>query len=103
MKDCRVGLGTSCYCAGENNSTAARESKSAVLLLAHGSPETAEEIPAFLQSITRGRPLPPQVVEEVTHRYSLIGFSPLTCWTRLQADRLSQLLDLPVYVGMRNW
>ena len=103
MKDCRVGLGTSCYCAGDTNSTAARESKSAVLLLAHGSPETAEEIPAFLQSITRGRPLPPQVVEEVTHRYSLIGFSPLTCWTRLQADRLTQLLDLPVYVGMRNW
>ena len=103
MRDCRVGLGTGCYCAAETNATAAKESKSAILLLAHGSPETAEEIPAFLQSITRGRALPPQVVEEVIHRYSLIGFSPLTCWTRLQADRLAQSLDLPVYVGMRNW
>jgi protoporphyrin/coproporphyrin ferrochelatase len=103
MRDCRISLGASCYCTAETNTTAARKSQSAVLLLAHGSPDTAEEIPAFLQSITRGRPLPPQVVEEVIHRYSQIGFSPLTCWTRLQADRLSQLLDLPVYVGMRNW
>jgi ferrochelatase len=103
MRDCRIGLGSTCYCAAETNLTAAMKSKSAVLLLAHGSPDTAEEIPAFLQSITRGRPLPPQVIEEVQHRYSLIGFSPLTCWTRLQADQLSKLLKLPVYVGMRNW
>jgi ferrochelatase len=47
--------------------------------------------------------LAPQVIEEVTHRYSLIGFSPLVCWTRLQAARLSKMLNLPVYIGMRNW
>lgn len=104
MKDCRIGLGPHCcYCASESSATAALPSKSAVLLLAHGSPDSADEIPAFLSSITGGRPLPSQVVEEVTHRYSLIGFSPLTCWTRLQADHLSKLLDLPVYIGMRNW
>ena len=78
MKDCRIGLGSSCYCSAEAGSTSALQSKSAVLLLAHGSPETADEIPDFLQSITRGRPLPSQVIDEVTHRYSLIGFSPLT-------------------------
>jgi protoporphyrin/coproporphyrin ferrochelatase len=103
MKDCRIGLGSSCYCSAEAGSTSALQSKSAVLLLAHGSPETADEIPDFLQSITRGRPLPSQVIDEVTHRYSLIGFSPLTCWTRLQAAHLSKFLDCPVYVGMRNW
>jgi ferrochelatase len=43
------------------------------------------------------------VVEEIRHRYSLIGFSPLTCWTLLQADQLSQSLKMPVLVGMRNW
>jgi ferrochelatase len=103
MKDCRIGLGSNCYCSAEAGSTSALQSKSAVLLLAHGSPETADEIPDFLQSITRGRPLPSQVIDEVTHRYSLIGFSPLTCWTRLQAAHLSKFLDCPVYVGMRNW
>ena len=103
MRDCRIDLGSGCYCAAERNTTSALKSKTAVLLLAHGSPDTAEEIPAFLQSITRGRPLPEHVIAEVVHRYSLIGFSPLTCWTRLQADHLSKLLDLPVYIGMRNW
>jgi ferrochelatase len=43
------------------------------------------------------------VVEEIRNRYSRIGFSPLACWTRLQADQLSQSLNMPVFVGMRNW
>jgi ferrochelatase len=77
--------------------------KSAVLLLAHGSPESAEEIPEYLQRVTSGRPLPPQVVEEITHRYKLVGFSPLTCWTMKQRAQLANELGLPVYVGMRNW
>ena len=74
-----------------------------MLLLAHGSPETPSQVPEFLSYVTGGRPLPPAVVEEIRHRYSLIGFSPLPCWTLLQADQLSQLLQMPVFVGMRNW
>jgi ferrochelatase len=74
-----------------------------VLLLAHGSPENPEQIPEFLSYVTGGRVLPPNVIEEIRHRYSLIGFSPLACWTLLQADQLSQSLGLPVFVGMRNW
>jgi ferrochelatase len=74
-----------------------------VLLLAHGSPENSDQVPEFLNYVTGGRSLPPSVVEEVRHRYSLIGFSPLTCWTLLQADGISQTLHVPVYVGMRNW
>jgi len=77
--------------------------QTAVLLLAHGSPESPDEVPEFLLQVTNGRPLPPQVVEEVRHRYALIGKSPLTCWTLEQRDRLAQELGLPVYVGMRNW
>ena len=53
-------------------------SKQAVLLIAHGSPERVEDIPEFLQNISRGRPLSDAVVREVQHRYSLIGSSPLT-------------------------
>jgi ferrochelatase len=47
--------------------------------------------------------MPESVVEEIRHRYSLIGASPLTSLTLEQGRRLSQELCLPVYVGMRNW
>jgi ferrochelatase len=77
--------------------------KTAVLLLAHGSPDSVEEIPEFLRQITGGRPMPPQVIEEVQHRYSLIGRSPLTELTLRQGQLLAERLNLPVYVGMRNW
>ena len=78
-------------------------SKPAVLLIAHGTPETLEEIPAYLANVTSGRPLPPAVVAEIQHRYSLIGHSPLTEITMRQAELVRQELGLPVYVGMRNW
>jgi ferrochelatase len=103
MTPCPLGLGGRCYCANRISSFAAPPSKTTVLLLAHGSPENPDQVPEFLSYVTGGRPLPPQVVEEIRHRYSLIGFSPLPCWTLLQADLLSQSLHLPVFVGMRNW
>jgi ferrochelatase len=81
--------------------------KSAILLLAHGSPECPADIPEFMKHITGGRPVPDAVIDavikEVTHRYSLIGKSPLTEITMRQAEALQSRLGLPVYVGMRNW
>ncbi len=77
--------------------------KTAVLLLAHGTPDKVDEVPDFLLKVTGGRQLPPAVVEEIKHRYSLIGRSPLTEFTMKQAEALSADLRLPVYVGMRNW
>lgn len=108
MTACPLQLGSDCYCANSVSSflrapAKARSAKTAVLLLAHGTPENPDQIPEYLRHVTSGRPLPPQVVEEIRHRYSLIGFSPLACWTLLQADQLSQELQLPVFVGMRNW
>src|SRR5450755_3282713 len=105
MTPCPLGLAGQCYCAMQVSSFAATGSpaKTAVVLLAHGSPENPDQVPEFLRYVTGGRPLPPAVVEEIRHRYSLIGFSPLTCWTLLQADRLSQSLQMTVFVGMRNW
>ncbi|MGZ4787821.1 MAG: ferrochelatase [Terriglobales bacterium] len=76
---------------------------SAVLLLAHGSPERVEDIPEFLRNITGGRGLPEAVVKEVQHRYSLIGSSPLTRITLQQAAAVDSELGLRTYVGMRNW
>jgi protoporphyrin/coproporphyrin ferrochelatase len=105
MTSCPLGPARQCYCASRVTSFGASSAtaKHAVLLLAHGSPENSDQVPEFLNYVTGGRPLPPTVVEEVRHRYSLIGFSPLPCWTLLQADGISQALNLPAYVGMRNW
>lgn len=62
-----------------------------------------DEVPDFLLQVTGGRPLPAPVVQEVKHRYGLIGRSPLTALTLRQAELLAKELGLPVYVGMRNW
>jgi protoporphyrin/coproporphyrin ferrochelatase len=77
--------------------------KSAILLLAHGSPDSPADIPEFMKHITGGRPVPDTVTKEITHRYSLIGKSPLTEITVRQAEALQSKMGLPVYVGMRNW
>ena len=77
--------------------------KQAVLLLAHGSPDTPEEVPEFLRNITGGRLLPDSIVAEVKHRYALIGHSPLTEITLKQAEGAARELRMPVYFGMRNW
>ena len=82
----------------QSNST-----KPAVLLLAHGSPDSVDEVPEFLLNVTNGRPVPVQVIEEVKLRYSSIGRSPLTALTLKQGELLSGELGMPVYVGMRNW
>ena len=82
--------------------------KQAVLLLAHGTPETIEQIPEYLRNVVSGRPLPQAVVEEIQHRYAQIGHSPLTEITFAQARLVEAELAaagqaVPVYVGMRNW
>jgi ferrochelatase len=86
--------------------------KSAVLLLAHGTPDVLGEMAEYLSKVTGGRALPQQVVEELQHRYAQIGLGetpgaeapPLTKWTMTQGYLLEQALgDEKVYVGMRNW
>ena len=83
-------------------------SKQAVLLLAHGTPETVEQIPEYLRNVVSGRPLPQHVIEEIQRRYALIGRSPLTEITLEQARLVEAELGakgepVKVYVGMRNW
>jgi ferrochelatase len=83
-------------------------SKQAVLLLAHGTPETVEQIPEYLRNVVSGRPLPEHVIEEIKHRYALIGRSPLTEITLeqgrlVEAELVMDGIEVQVYVGMRNW
>ncbi len=78
--------------------------KRAVLLLAHGAPERVEDVPEYLHFVRGGRPVSPQVLEEVSHRYAAIGgSSPLRHWTQVQAEALAGRLGLPVFYAMRNW
>jgi ferrochelatase len=73
----------------------------AVLLVAHGTVATREDMPAFLLAIRRGRPPSDALIAEMQHRYDSIGGSPLLATTREQAERLEVALGRPVYVGMR--
>ena len=93
-----------------------KTAKSAILLLAHGTPDVLSDMAPYLDKVTGGRPMPQHVVEELQHRYAEIGLRetplpegpPLTRWTLLQGKLLRQLLssaeqEQSVYVGMRNW
>ena len=79
---------------------------SAVLLMAHGTPSSLDEMPEYLRLVRGGRPPSAELVEEMRHNYGAIGGrSPLTEITLAQADALQQRLgeQVPVAVGMRNW
>ena len=80
--------------------------RSGVLLMAHGTPSSMEEMPEYLRLVRGGRPASPELVAEMTHNYEAIGGrSPLTDLTIAQGDALSRRLgdDVPVAIGMRNW
>ncbi|OFV90141.1 MAG: ferrochelatase [Acidobacteria bacterium RIFCSPLOWO2_12_FULL_65_11] len=80
--------------------------RTGVLLMAHGTPASLDEMPEYLQLVRGGRPASPELVAEMRHHYSAIGGrSPLTALTGAQADALGARLgrDVPVAVGMRNW
>ena len=81
----------------------------AVLLMAHGTPESVDQMTDYLRLVRGGREPSAELIEEMTHNWEAIGGrSPLTDITLQQADALrAQLmadgLDVPVVVGMRNW
>jgi protoporphyrin/coproporphyrin ferrochelatase len=78
--------------------------RTAVVLMAYGSPARAEDIPEYLADIREGRPVPPGAVEELTERYRRIGGrSPLDEVTERQRAALERELGLPVFVGMKHW
>jgi ferrochelatase len=76
----------------------------AAILVAHGTPDSLDQMPEYLAAVRGGRPASPELVAEMRHNYAAIGGrSPLTDLTRAQAAALSAVLGLPVYAGMRNW
>jgi ferrochelatase len=77
-----------------------------VLLMAHGTPSSLDDMPEYLRLVRGGRPPSAELIAEMRHNYEAIGgCSPLTTLTLAQADQLRARLgtDVPVAVGMRNW
>lgn len=77
-----------------------------VLLMAHGTPSSMDDMPEYLRLVRGGRLPSPELVAEMRHNYAAIGgISPLTELTVAQGAALSRRLgpSVPVAVGMRNW
>lgn len=74
-----------------------------VLLMTYGSPASLEreDVRAYLARVRGGREPHPELVDEFTRRYRVIGGSPLIEITRAQASALAKALGRPVRVGMR--
>jgi ferrochelatase len=84
-------------------------SDTAVLLMAHGTPESVDQMAEYLRLVRGGREPSTELIEEMSHNWQAIGGrSPLTDITLQQGRALAaQLaadgLEMPVVVGMRNW
>jgi protoporphyrin/coproporphyrin ferrochelatase len=77
-----------------------------VLLMAHGTPSSLEDMPEYLRLVRGGRPPSDELVREMRENYGAIGGrSPLTELTEAQAEALRARLgpEIPVAAGMRNW
>ncbi len=81
----------------------------AVLLMAHGTPESVDQMAEYLRLVRGGREPSAELIEEMTHNWDAIGGrSPLTDITlqqgrALQARLAADGLAVAVAVGMRNW
>jgi ferrochelatase len=71
--------------------------------MTYGSPASLErgDIRTYLARVRGGREPDPELVDEFTRRYQVIGGSPLIEITRAQAAALGESLGWPVEVGMR--
>ncbi len=76
----------------------------AVLLLSFGGPEGPDEVMPFLENVTRGRGIPRERLAAVAEHYLHFGgVSPINGINRALIEKLRGLIDVPVYVGNRNW
>ena len=78
----------------------------AVVLMAYGSPDRIEDVPAYYADIRGGRPIRPELLDDLVARYRRLGIedsNPLNEITEATRAGLEAELGLPVYTGMRHW
>jgi ferrochelatase len=79
---------------------------SAVVLMAYGSPDRLEDVPAYYADIRGGRPVSPEHLADLVERYRRLGVeerNPLNEITERTRAALERALGLPVHTGMRHW
>ncbi|HEY5026139.1 MAG TPA: ferrochelatase [Acidimicrobiales bacterium] len=65
-----------------------------VLVMAHGTPRSLDELPDFYTEIRRGSPPPPELLADLERRYrSIGGTSPLNERTAAQVEGIGLALD----------
>jgi len=77
-----------------------------VILMAYGSPERLDDVPAYYADIRGGRPVRPDLLADLVERYRRLGIdegSPLNAITEETRARLERALGTPVYTGMKHW
>lgn len=78
--------------------------KTGVLLMAHGSPDSVDQMGDYLRRVLTRKPPTPEIIAEFQDRYRQIGGrSPLLEISLKQGRALQEKLGVPVYVGMRHW
>jgi ferrochelatase len=78
----------------------------AVVLMAYGSPDRLEDVPAYYADIRGGRPIRPELLENLVERYRRLGIedsNPLNAITEETRAALEDELGLPVFTGMKHW
>jgi ferrochelatase len=80
----------------------------AVILMAYGSPDRLEDVPAYYEDIRGGRPVRQELIDELVERYRRLGIgasdvSPLNAVTEETRAALERELGFPVYTGMKHW
>ena len=78
----------------------------AVVLMAYGSPERLEDVPAYYADIRGGRAIAPENLADLVERYRRLGVedsNPLNEITEATRAALERELGLPVYTGMKHW
>lgn len=93
----------------DENGRMAPKAYDAVVLASFGGPEGQDDVIPFLRNVTRGRGIPDERLEEVSHHYRAFGgVSPINSQNRalraaMEAELRRRGIDLPVYWGNRNW
>jgi ferrochelatase len=99
----------------------------AVVLMAYGSPERIDDVPAYYADIRGGRPIAPEHLEDLVARYRALGIpegrpagggakegarggtmgspamNPLNAITEQTRVALERELGFPVFTGMKHW
>ncbi len=72
--------------------------------MAYGTPRSLDEVEPYYTDIRRGRPPPPELLDELVGRYRAIGgHSPLFEITEAQRQGLeSRLGDIPTWLGQKH-